>query len=203
MNMLLVSESFMVVESLETLFKDEYKDINIKTIKKLNKYSDLDGMDFIFVDIRNDIPNQLEIIEYGKNELENKIVILDVQRRGKILKKIISLGVEGYIIDILDKEEFLYIINKIMSGKKFYDADLLQEMFKHEKKHIKYALTKREEEVLELVGKGLNNKEIGKELYITEYTVKKHISSIFIKLKIKNREEAIEYVKYNNVSHEE
>lgn len=200
MNMLLVSESFMVVEGLETLFKDEYKDINIKTIKKLNKYSDLDGMDFIFVDIRNDISSQLEFIEYGKKILENKIVILDLQRRGNILKKAIELGIDGYLVDIIDKDEFLYIINKIMLGKKFYDAESLQKMFKHEKTHIKYDITKREEEVLKLIGQGLNNKEIGKRLYITEYTVKKHISNIFIKLKLKNRSEAIEYIKYNGLS---
>lgn len=200
MNMLLVSESFMVVEGLETLFKDEYKDINIKTIKKLNKYGDLDGMDFIFVDIRNDISNQLEFIEYGKKILENKIVILDLQRRGNILKKAIELGIDGYLVDIIDKDEFLYIINKIMLGKKFYDAESLQKMFKHEKTHIKYDITKREEEVLKLIGQGLNNKEIGKKLYITEYTVKKHISNIFIKLKLKNRSEAIEYIKYNGLS---
>ena len=55
-------------------------------------------------------------------------------------------------------------------------------------------LTKRECEVLKEMSKGLNNKEIGENLFITECTVKKHVSNIFQKLNIRNRQEAIIYV---------
>ena len=44
------------------------------------------------------------------------------------------------------------------------------------------------------MSKGLNNKEIGENLFITECTVKKHVSNIFQKLNIRNRQEAIIYV---------
>lgn len=54
-------------------------------------------------------------------------------------------------------------------------------------------LTKREQDVLREISKGLNNKEIADNLFITESTVKKHVSNILSKLDFRNRQEAILY----------
>ncbi len=50
-------------------------------------------------------------------------------------------------------------------------------------------LTRAEKQVAELAGRGLTNREIGEELYISEATVKKHMSNIFEKLEIESRRE--------------
>jgi DNA-binding NarL/FixJ family response regulator len=52
-------------------------------------------------------------------------------------------------------------------------------------------LTIREREVLELLGRGLSNKLIARELHISEHTVKFHISSLYAKLEVNNRAEAV------------
>jgi DNA-binding NarL/FixJ family response regulator len=52
-------------------------------------------------------------------------------------------------------------------------------------------LTAREREVLDLLGHGLSNKLIGRELHISEHTVKFHISSLYAKLGVNNRAEAV------------
>ena len=52
-------------------------------------------------------------------------------------------------------------------------------------------LTAREREVLELLGRGLSNRLIAKELHISEHTVKFHISSLYAKLEVSNRAEAV------------
>ena len=56
-------------------------------------------------------------------------------------------------------------------------------------------LTMREEEVLDKIAEGKNNKVISEELYISESTVKSHVRNILQKLNLKNRKEAIVYVK--------
>ncbi|NLN63865.1 MAG: response regulator transcription factor [Clostridiaceae bacterium] len=60
-------------------------------------------------------------------------------------------------------------------------------------------LSSRELEVLELIAKGLLNKEIAKTLFISEKTVKNHISNIFKKLKVSDRTQAAEYAFKNNL----
>ena len=62
-------------------------------------------------------------------------------------------------------------------------------------------LTKREEEVLELLIKGLNNTEISKLLCISNHTTKAHVSSIFSKLHVFNRVQAV--VKYLEIKNNE
>ena len=121
-------------------------------------------------------------------------MVIDVRKRLDLFKRLIKSSIEGYIVDILDRDEFAYIMHKIIIGKKFYDLDLFEESLK-ENRNGKDRLTIRENEILNLVGKGLNNKEIGQKLFITENTVKKHVSSIFTKLGFKSRKEVISYLK--------
>ena len=99
----------------------------------------------------------------------------------------------------MNRDEFAYIIHKIIIGKKFYDLDLLEELFQEEDKKGRQSLTMRESEILNLVGKGYNNKEISQKLFITENTVKKHVSSIFTKLGFKSRKEVIAYLKKKTI----
>ena len=58
-------------------------------------------------------------------------------------------------------------------------------------------LTERESQVLHMVGLGYTNKEIAKKLYISEHTIKKHITSILSKLDMRNRKDLIIYTKNN------
>ena len=81
-----------------------------------------------------------------------------------------------------------------MSGKKSYETSLIEVVVNSKTESNIEKLTKRECEVLKEMSKGLNNKEIGENLFITECTVKKHVSNIFQKLNIRNRQEAIIYV---------
>ena len=58
------------------------------------------------------------------------------------------------------------------------------------KDHCSINLTKREKEILNLVTQGKSNSEIGKELYLSEFTVKNYVSQIIEKLEVKNRIQA-------------
>ena len=197
MNVLAILESDIIKNVIEDILTDEMTIEEIKVVKPtfdLRKV-DYEDIGMIIIDLRNDYEKIVSYIEKIKrNYSQIKIVVIDVRKRLDLFKRLIKSSIEGYIVDILDRDEFAYIIHKIIIGKKFYDLDLFEESLK-ENRNGKDRLTIRENEILNLVGKGLNNKEIGQKLFITENTVKKHVSSIFTKLGFKSRKEVISYLK--------
>ncbi|MCI6737284.1 MAG: response regulator transcription factor [Intestinibacter sp.] len=197
MNVLAILESDIIKNVIEDILTDEMAIEEIKVVKPtfdLNKI-DYEDIGMIIIDLRNDYEKIVSYIEDVKeNYSQIKVIVIDVRKRLDLFKRLVKSSIEGYIVDILDRDEFAYIIHKIIVGKKFYDLDLLEESLK-ENKNGKDRLTIRENEILDLVGKGFNNKEIGQKLFITENTVKKHVSSIFTKLGFKSRKEVISYLK--------
>ena len=197
MNILIVSEAFVIREYMEDFFKDLLEDVNVnvkRTLRETTK-DELLQTDFILIDIHNDIVKDLKIIDYIKLKNKNlKVLVIDRNKNKNTFKKVLDYGIEGYITDIIEKDEFIFLINKLLSGKKCYETDLIEVVVNSKTESNIEKLTKRECEVLKEMSKGLNNKEIGENLFITECTVKKHVSNIFQKLNIRNRQEAIIYV---------
>lgn len=200
MRILVVSESFIVREALETLF---IKNLDVSSIGVIsNLYSikdgDLQDINFIFLDMKENLQQKFIFLNIVKQKYESiKVITLDLNKDVSIFKKVVDIGVEGYIVDIDDKEEFIYTMNRVFKGKKVYEADVLQSVVQMQKSNDLSVLTPRERDVLYNISKGYNNKEIAKLLYISDYTVKKHVSSILSKLNLKNRQEAIIYVNEN------
>jgi two-component system nitrate/nitrite response regulator NarL len=113
-----------------------------------------------------------------------------------------ELGVNGYILKDALIEDVRYVFNVVRRGEKFYPARIIEKTFSEvEGKNLKL-LTAREMEVFTELRKGLTNCQISNNLYITEGTTKKHISSILNKLKLSNRMEAVVYANklYRNQS---
>lgn len=200
MKMLLISESFIVREALKALFT---KNLEVSSIEVVNdlcnlKKCDLQDINFIFLDMKENLSDKMKFLHIVKEKYENiKIITLDLNKDINIFKEIVEIGVEGYIVDIDDKDEFIYTIKRVFKGKKVYEAELLQAVLNENKLNNIDVLTPREKDVLHNISKGYDNKEIAKSLYISNYTVKKHVSSILKKLNLKNRQEAIVYVNKN------
>lgn len=194
MNVLIVANSFIIKESISNIFKKVYNGSNIKITSKIENLSidEINFYDMILVNIvKNDLNFFNKVIQLKNNK--NKIVILDQLKNDKVLKLCIEKNIDGYVVDFEDEDEFKYIINKIICGKKFYDADVIQKALGNKNKTKGLILTPREEEVMLEVKKGLSNKEIADKLGITESTVKKHLSSVLQKLNFKSRKDVIIY----------
>lgn len=196
MNILLVSESFILREYMENLFHEIIKDaqVNVKIRLSETTKEELLQTDFVFIDIYDEISKELKIIDYIKiKNRKLKTIVIDRNKNKSTFKKVLKYGIEGYITNLVDKEEFIFNIKKILNGKKAYETDLVEIVVNDKINNQLNKLTRREQEVLKEISKGLNNKEIADNLFITECTVKKHISNIFQKLNFRNRQEAIIY----------
>ncbi len=128
-----------------------------------------------------------------------KIIALTMYDDAKIVKSAFKSGVDGYVLKNVSKEELVRGISEVLQGHTFLGQGvklnaILENVTKHvdasmffEDKFIKkYNLTKRELEILRLISQALSNKEIAKELYISDQTVSVHRKNIMRKLGVSN-----------------
>lgn len=106
-----------------------------------------------------------------------------------------ELGVDGYILKNVLPEEFVQALKLIHKGRRYFDPDVLDLT----DNDIEFGdggvhqLTPKEKEVLIQLGKGKSNREIALALYISEFTVKKHVGQILSKLELSDRTQAALY----------
>lgn len=116
-----------------------------------------------------------------------RILMLSTHSGEEEIYRSLQAGARGYILKSAMREELLRAIREVRDGKRYLDpalAPLLAERVTHR------SLTGRELEVLQMVAKGMGNKEIAAALNIAEVTVKLHVSHVLEKLNVKDRTEA-------------
>ena len=202
MKILVVSESFIIRDSLNHILNEILDTDDIITVSNLNNVLDKEllEIDFSFIDVNKNNISIVERLSKVKDKSKTlKIMILDSKKEIEIFLKSVDYGVDGYILNIDDKDEFIYVIKKVLNGKKFYDSELLQYSISEKKTNNEIDLTNREKCVLNYVCKGLSNKDIANELRVTDYTIKKHISNILSKLHLRNRQDIILYAQDNHI----
>jgi len=104
------------------------------------------------------------------------------------LSNAIKAGAKGYLLKDAQREELLEAIRKVHGGATCIPPSLVAKLAAGLNNKT---LTGRELDVLALLARGKSNKEIGMNLYISETTVKSHLRSIFVKLNVLSRTEAI------------
>ncbi len=117
-----------------------------------------------------------------------KVLILSTHSGEEEIYRALQAGARGYVLKSADRQELLSAIRAVHSGKLHVDpvvAQSLAERITHQ------PLTARELEVLEMLVKGLSNKEIGARLRVAEVTVKQHVSHLFQKLNVSDRTQAV------------
>jgi DNA-binding NarL/FixJ family response regulator len=107
-------------------------------------------------------------------------------------------GARGYILKGADAEEVLKVVSAVAEGEAHFGPEIARRLmgfFSAPKPTAPSEafpeLTAREAEVLDLIAQGRNNAKIARRLYISEKTVRNHVSSIFLKLQVADRAQAI------------
>lgn len=128
------------------------------------------------------IPNVKVLILTSMSDQDHAIPALDA-------------GASGYLLKESDPEELILAIKKAVNGETYIHskitAELMTAMQTNKSKQTSLdSLTQREKEVLKEITNGKSNKEIASALYITEKTVKTHVSNILSKLELQDRTQA-------------
>ncbi|MTI70601.1 MAG: response regulator transcription factor [Firmicutes bacterium] len=186
-------------ESIETIKQASSGKEAIKLIKKFTP-------DVILLDINMPEINGLKTLKQIK-KINNqiKIIILTIHNDEEYLFNALDTGTNGYILKDSDSDTILKAIKKVYKGETYIQpslSSLLIKKYKNKKpskKKIIQTLTNREYEILSLIAKGLSNEDISNKLFISEKTVKRHISNLYKKLGVKDRINAAIFAYKNNI----
>lgn len=152
--------------------------------------------DIIILDLRLNGESGLDILtEIKIRGSECKCVVLTSSFDPEDFRRASELGVDGYILKDAMPEEIIAAIRLVSKGRKYYDPAVIELVMKQSKTEIVEVLTPREDEVLRALGSGLTNKDIARQLFISECTVKKHVSQVLAKLGFSCRTQAALYAK--------
>ncbi len=141
---------------------------------------------------------------------ECKIVMLTTSTEEEDLLEAIRSGASGYLLKSLETGPFLKYLEGVMNGEvaiaRELSAILWKEVARQDDTNLvirnhsqEIELTARQIEILQLVAQGLQNKEIAEKLYVSEHTIKYHISEILQRLQVKNRDQAVAYALDNGL----
>lgn len=151
--------------------------------------------DVVLMDMRLPGESGLDIIQRIKPKVPSaRFVILTTYAEQQDVTAAINMGVDGYVLKEALPEEMLAALRLVGRGRPYFDPAVMQLVVANQKRQDELSeLTERELEVLQELAQGLSNKEIAGKLFVTEYTVKKHVSGILSKLGLKDRTQAALY----------
>jgi DNA-binding NarL/FixJ family response regulator len=152
--------------------------------------------DVLLLDINMPGLRAIEVVrEICKLHGKTKVLILSAFGDPEYVLAMLKAGASGYMLKEEEPATIAQGVRTISSGETWLSSDLATNLVfasvKTEQKTDLMELTSREEEVLRLIAKGHNNEQISKTLTISQGTVKNHVSSIYDKIGVKSRAEAV------------
>lgn len=145
-------------------------------------------VDILLTDIMMPVMNGAELAKKIKEKFpEIKILALSMSGQGDLVNQMIEdSDISGYVLKNLGKQELIAALEKIAAGGVYFSQEVLDEMVKageRKKAAEEVHLTLREIEIIRLIEKEQNNKQIADSLFISERTVETHRKNIFRKTK--------------------
>ena len=200
---LLVDDHQIIIDGLQSSLISE---VGIRVISNANNGREalellrvLD-VDVVLMDIDMPVMNGLDTAKIVKEKYSNtKVIILSMHSEKAMVKDLIELGVDGYLLKNTSKDELIGAIKKVSEGGRYFSTDVTLSLLEKEntnKLNITNSgikLTVREIEIIKLIAEGYTNKEIGDQLFISHRTVDTHRTNLMKKIEVNNVAGIISY----------
>jgi len=155
--------------------------------------------DVVVMDISMPKVNGIEATRILKQSRpETGILVLTMHENAEYANQVFKAGASGYVLKNAGKEEISTAIYAVAQGGKYFSSRVSEIVMSEyarqsETRSTEAALTKREREILDLIGKGLNNQQIADQLFISPRTVETHRTNIMQKLNIHDAPNLVRY----------
>ena len=200
MKVLITDEQSLFRDGLSLRLKEIKEDIIIlqssslsEMQKILSRETDTDVLilDIDLADLEyTDVINKIKIIAPN-----TKIIAISSSEDIRNIKKILSLGVKGYITKRSDSNILSGALKLILEGGTYIPPAILNNSVDYSASSnqscLKKNLTNRQSQVLDLIAQGKSNKQIAYDMGVSEATVKLHINALLRSLKVNNRTQAV------------
>ena len=144
--------------------------------------------DVVLLDVRMPEMDGLTCLELlGRRYPDVKVVVLSAYGDPEVIESAMARGAAGFIVKSIDPSELATALTHAVSGSVYQPVGCADDDIGEQEQH---GLTAREVVILKAVARGLPNRAIGQELWVTEQTVKFHLTNIYRKLGVANRTEA-------------
>lgn len=149
--------------------------------------------DVILLDLNMPILDGLNFMQKMKN-IGNTIpiIILTTYKEKALLAEAVALGAASYLLKDTGRDKLFATIEAALRGETLLQPEMLQLLMEAQaEKHAPKLFTDKELIVLKALGRGLKNSEIAEEMHVAERTVKSYLTTIYSKLGVKTRAQAI------------
>lgn len=143
-------------------------------------------VDVAILDVEMPVKSGLDVLEWIKATGAIKVIIVTTFKRAGYFQRAVKAGVDAYVLKERSISDLMTTIHKVLAGGKEYSPELMETIVQEEQ-----LLSARERDVLKLLAKGLSNKEIASQLYLSDGTVRNYVTSLMTKLGANNRTEAV------------
>ena len=202
---MIVDDDSLIRESLKVLLELE-DDIEVVGTASNGReaYEILDKVnpEIVLMDIRMPEIDGVIGTKLIKQKKQNiKVVILTTFKDDEYIKEAIKNGAEGYILKNQTGESIVESLRAIYRGNVVFEKNVASSVSSmlsdsRKKSYVEMGITKREFDIMSLVGEGLSNKEISTNLFLGEGTVRNYITVLLEKLNLRDRTQlAIFYLK--------
>ena len=170
----------------------------LECLKLIEKYRP----DLIFMDVRMPGISGIEATRLVCDRYPDvKVIVLTIYEDDEHVKEAIKAGAKGYVLKKAKRDELIRIVRDVMEDRAFLDPTVVPAVFRllkqkaetvlHTKRKEEQILTARELEVLKGIVEGQKDRDIACSLHISEHTVRSHIKSLYRKLGVSSKSQAV------------
>lgn len=206
--LVIVDDDILIRESLKIIIGiDEEIEVvaTLENGKECIDFLSKNKVDIILLDMRMPVMSGEEVLsEIRRRKIDVKVLILTTFDEENLISSAIKHNSNGYLLKSSKPDKIISGIKSVSMGNGVFESNIVSKLVinndnrdENNKDNIleEYDLSEREKEIVKLIAKGLSNKEIAGNIFLSEGTVKNHITSILSKMDLKHRTQiAITYL---------
>lgn len=197
MKILIVDDHKVVRDGIRFMLSD-VPDIEIvgeaESAEAMFTIIDEEPIDVVLLDIRMKGMTGLDALQRISDEYPQvRVLMLSMHDQPGYVRRALELGASGYLLKSVRREEIIAAIDAASKGHTYVDSSLMEPLLAGVTGAPRHAgrLSPREQQVLQLIANGSENKQIARELGLSEATVKTYIRGVFERLDVSSRAEAV------------